>query len=68
MVTVEKNQPDTAQNDDKSVKRRSEVVEVKINSAESFCSTSQFLAHSGSPDTFVIVKASTQKEDYAIIV
>ena len=34
-------------------KRRSEPVVVEINSAESFCSTSQFLTHSGSLDTFV---------------
>ena len=40
--------------------RRSEVVE-----AES--TTSQFLARGGSPDTFVIAKASTQKEDWAIV-
>ena len=27
-----------------------------------FCSTSQFLAHDSSPDTFVIAKASTQRK------
>ena len=42
-------------------KRCSEVVEVEISSAESFCSTSQILTHSGTHDTFVIVNASTQK-------
>ena len=41
--------------------RRSEVVKVEISSAESLCSTSHFLAHGGSSDTFVIAKASTQK-------
>ena len=42
-------------------KRHSKVVEVEISSAESFCSTSQFLARDGSLDTFIIVKVSTQK-------
>ena len=39
------------------------VVEVETSSIESYCSTSQFLTHSDSPDTFIIAKASTQKED-----
>ena len=51
----------------RSCKRCSRVVEVKISSAESFCSTNQFLAHSSSPDTFVIAKASTLKEDYGVV-
>ena len=41
--------------------RRSKVVKDKISSAESFCSTSQFLTHSGSP-AFVIAKAYTQRK------
>ena len=44
-------------------KRRSEAVVVEISSAESFGSTSQFLTHGGSPDTFVTTKDSIQKED-----
>ena len=35
-------------NANEPVKRHSKVVGVEISSAESFCSTSQFLAHSGS--------------------
>ena len=41
--------------------RRSEVVVAEINSAESFCSTGQFLAHDSSSYTFVIAKVSTQR-------
>ena len=46
-------------------KRHSKIVRVGINWI--FCSTSQFLAQGGSPDTFVIAKASTWNEDYAIV-
>ena len=42
--------------------RHSEIVEAEISSAESFCSTSQFLAHDSSPDTFLIAKAFTQRK------
>ena len=42
--------------------RRSEVVVAEINSAESFCSTGQFLAHDSSSYTFVIAKVSTQRK------
>ena len=41
--------------------KRSEVVIAEINSAESFCSTGQFLAHDSSSYTFVIAKVSTQR-------
>jgi len=40
---------------------------LKLRSAV-LCSATQFLTHSGSLDTFVIAKASTQKEDYWAIV
>ena len=42
--------------------RHSKVVKAEITSAESFCSTSQFLAHDGSPNTFVNAKVSTQRK------
>ena len=57
MVAVEKNQPATIQ-----IATEPEVVKAEISSAESFCSTSQFLAYGGSPDTFVIAKVSTQRK------
>ena len=51
--------------------RMTEVVKdetkVEISSAESFCSTSQFLTHSSSLDTSVNAKVFTQKEDYAVV-
>ena len=62
MVAVEQNQPAAIQNANESVKDAPKL-SFEISSAESFCSTSQFLTHGGSPDTFVIAKASTQKED-----
>ena len=48
MVAVEKNQPATIQKCQQTQERRSEVIEVEIRSAESFCSTSQFLARGSS--------------------
>ena len=67
------NQPATIQNGNKP--DAPEIVEVEISNAELFGSTSQFLghpsvwlvrlfpAHGGSPATFAITKASTQKQD-----
>ena len=63
MVAVEKNQPATIQNANDPVRDVPKLSEWRISSAESFCSTRQFRAHGGSPDTFIIVKVSTQKED-----
>ena len=51
MIAVEKNQPATIQNANESIRDAPKL------------SKSEFLAHGGSPDTFVIAKASTQKED-----
>ena len=65
MVTVKKNQPATAIQ--QTQKRRSEVVEGEISITESFCSTCNFLTHGGNLDTFVILKASTQKEQHAVV-
>ena len=62
MVAVKKRKPATIQNTNESV-RRSEVVEAEISSAESLNPMRRFLARGGSLDTFVIAKASTQKED-----
>ena len=59
MVAVKKRKAATIQNTNESV-RRSEVVEAEISSVES---NAPFLARGGSLDTFVIAKASTQKED-----
>ena len=52
----------------RNCKRYSEVVTVKISSTESFCSTSQFFGMAVVLIyTFVIVKASTQKEGKAVV-
>jgi len=59
MVAVKKRKPATIQNTNESV-RSSEVVEVK---SAVLNPTRRFLARGGSLDTFVIAKASTQKED-----
>ena len=64
MVAVKKNQPATIQNTNKSV-RRSEVVERSRSAVLN--PTRRFLARGGCLDTFVISKASTQKEDQAVV-
>ena len=64
MVAVKKNQPATIQNTNKSV-RCSEVVERSRSAVLN--PTRRCLARGGCVDTFVISKASTQKEDQAVV-
>ena len=62
MVTAKQTQP--TQKYQRTRKICSEVVKVEISSAESFCSIGQFFVHAGMQSyTFVIVEASTQKEE-----
>ena len=71
MVAVEKNQLLAESQMNPKMMRMTEVVKdetkVEISSAEFFCSTSQFLTCSGSLDTYVNAKFSTQKEDYTVV-
>ena len=67
MVAVEKNQPATVQNINKPVRDLPELSKSKSALQRSFCSTSQFLAHGGSPAAFIIAKASTQKKTRALL-
>ena len=62
MVAAEENQPATLQKC-QNRKRRSSVVEIETD--QQF--NKQLLARSGSLDTFVIAKASTQKGESAIL-
>ena len=64
MVAVKKNQPATIQNTNKSV-RRSKVVERSRSAVLN--PMRRFLTRGGCLDTFVISKASTQKEDQAVV-
>ena len=60
MVAVEKNQPDTVQKANKPIREAQGLSKSKSAVLDP---TTQFLAHGGSPDAFIIAKGSTKKED-----
>ena len=64
MVAVKKRKPATIQNTNESVRDAPKLL--KSRSAV-LNPTRQFLARCCSLDTFVIVKASTQKDDWAVV-
>ena len=64
MVTVKKRKPATIQNTNKSVRDAMKLLKSRSSVLNPM---RQFLAHCCSLDTFVIAKASTQKEDWAVV-
>ena len=62
MVAVEKNQPANIQNANEPERDAPNLSKLRSAVLNPSVQHSQFLAHGGSPDSFVIANTSTQKE------